>query len=61
VFALRKGTRVIIPQPVPQLLAGRALDLDVDAAEPGGDGRLPEARVGQVREYAKSAIMDCSR
>ena len=50
----RAGDAVIIPQPVPQLLAGRAPDLDVDAAEPSGDGRLPDARVGQVRKYCAS-------
>src|SRR5690242_2597303 len=44
---------IVIPQPVAQLLAGGAYDLDVDAAEPRGNGCLPDPRVRQIGEDAQ--------
>src|ERR1700756_925039 len=46
-------TCVVVPQPVPQFLAGRSPDLDVHSTKPGGDGRLPHARIWQVGEYSQ--------
>src|SRR5262245_21458352 len=46
-------TSIEVPQPVLQLGGLGAADLEVDAAKSGGDGRLPDARVGQVGEDAQ--------
>src|SRR5580704_14192599 len=57
-LVLRERPRVEIPQPSRELTRRRAPDIELDAGQSGGNGRLPEPRVGKVGENAKQAHGD---
>ena len=52
-FLVGQGTRVVVPQPVPQFLAGCPSDLDVHSTEPGSDGCLPHSSFGKYENIRK--------
>src|SRR5580704_14888333 len=57
-LVFRERPRVEVPQPSREVTRRRTPDIEFDAGQSGGNGRLPEPRVGQVGEDAKLAHGD---